>query len=149
MVISQSMRYSIATSTSPGSDGLLVEFYLSFWDTMGSDLVDVLNPSPDTGRLPSSQREALITLIFKRGDRLGHKNWRAISLLIVDYKLCARILASPLLKVIHLIVAPDQTCGVLGRFISENLALLHDASLFASETNTPIAILLLGPRKSF
>lgn len=30
---------------SPGSDGLPMEFYLAFWDTIISDLTDVLNDS--------------------------------------------------------------------------------------------------------
>ena len=61
-------------------------------------------------------------MIFKKGDRQDHKNWRLISLLNVDYKLCARVLAGRLLKVIATVVAPDQTCGVPGRYIGENVA---------------------------
>ena len=68
----------------PGSDGLPKEFYVAFWDLLGEDLVNVFNTSLDTGLLPFSQREALIALIFKKGDRLDHKNWRPISLLNVD-----------------------------------------------------------------
>lgn len=40
------------------------------------DLVNVFNASLEAGFLPLSQREALIALIFKKGDRLDHKNWR-------------------------------------------------------------------------
>ena len=40
------------------------------------------------------------SLIFKKGDRLEHKNWRPISLVNVDYKVCARVRAGRLLKVI-------------------------------------------------
>ena len=54
------------------------------------------------------------SLSFKKGDRLDPRNWRLISLLNVDYKLAARVLARRLLKVIHLVVADDQTCGVPG-----------------------------------
>lgn len=41
-----------ATSKSPGSDGLPVEFYSRFWHIIGKDLVDVLNRSFQTGQLP-------------------------------------------------------------------------------------------------
>ena len=78
----------MARGKSPGSDGLPAEFYLSLWGVLGEDLVEVLNASFQSGFLPSSQRGALISLIFKKGDRLLHKNWRPISLLNVDYKLC-------------------------------------------------------------
>jgi len=64
----------MAKSKSPGSDGFLAEFYLAFWDVLGSDLVEVFNASLDSGILPLSQRSALISLIFKKGSRLEHKN---------------------------------------------------------------------------
>ena len=139
----------MALGKSPGSDGLLVEFYLAFWDVLGADLVEVFNASFDYGLLPLSQRGALISLIFKKGDRLLHKNWRPISLLMVDYKLCARALAGRLLRVIHHVVAPDQRCGVPHRFIGENVALLHDVVHYANESDLPVAVLSLDQEKAF
>ena len=139
----------MARGKSPGSDGLPVEFYLKFWDILGSDLVDVLNASYQSGLLPFSQREALISLIFKKGDRLLHKNWRPISLLNVDYKLCARAIAGRLLKVLHHVIHRDQTCGVKGRFIGENIALLRDLISYVNESGYPLAILSLDQEKAF
>ena len=133
----------MAKRKSPGSDGLPAEFYLAFWDILGSDLVEVLNASFDSGLLPFSLRGTLISLVFKKGDRLLHKNWRPISLLNVDYKICTRALAGRLLKVIHLVVAPNQTCGVPHRFIGENVALLRDVVHYANEADLPLAILSL------
>ena len=40
------------------------------------------------------------SLIFKKGDGLEHKNWRPISLINVDYKVCTCVRAGRLLKVI-------------------------------------------------
>ena len=139
----------MALGKSPGSDGLPVEFYLAFWDVLGADLVEVFNASFDSGLLPFSQRGALISLIFKKGDRMLHKNWRPISLLTVDYKLCARALAGRLLRVIHHVVAPDQTCGVPHRFIGENVALLRDVVHLAAESDLSVAILSLDQEKAF
>jgi len=139
----------MAHNKSPGSDGLPMEFYLTFWEVLGSDLVDVPNASFDVGILPSSQRSALISLIFKKGDKLLHKNWRPISLLNVDYKLCARALAGRLLKVLHFVIHPDHTCGVRGRYIGENVALLRDIMNFVNQENLPAAILSLDQEKAF
>ena len=134
---------------SPGSDGLPVEFFLAFWDTLGGDLVEVLNASFESGLLPLSQRQALITLIFKKGDRTLHKNWRPISLLNVDYKICAKALAGRLLKVLHYVIHRDQTCGVKGRFIGDNVAFLRDVITYTHETSTPAVILSLDQEKAF
>lgn len=69
-------------------------------------------------------------------------------MLNVDYKLCTRTLAGRLLKVVQFVVAPDQTCGVPGRFIGENVAFLRDVVSYASDTNYPVAILSLDQEKA-
>ena len=138
-----------AKGKSPVSDGLLMEFYVAFWDLLGGDLNNVFNASLDADLLPFSQREALIALIFRKGGRLDHKDWRPISLLNVDYKLCARVLAGRLLKVIATVVSPDQTCGVPGRYIGENVTFLRDVVELANEYNLPVALLSLDQEKAF
>ena len=129
--------------------GLPMEFYVKFWSILGSDLVNVLNSCFDSGCLSLSQRRGVISLSFKRGDRLDPKNWRPISLLNVDYKLAARVIASRLLKVIHLVVDKDQTCGVPGRYIGENVALLRDVVYYCTSFDIPVAVLSLDQEKAF
>lgn len=101
----------MARRKAPGSDGLPMEFYLKFWDLLGEDLVCVLNSCFCSGRLSHSQCRGVISLSFKKGDRLDMGNWRPISLLNVDYKLAARAISGRLLKIIHLVVEKDQMCG--------------------------------------
>ena len=139
----------MARRKAPGPDGLLVEFYVKFWDVLGPDLVSVLNSCLDSGSLALSQRRGIISLSFKRGDRLDPRNWRPITLLNVDYKLASRTIAGRLLKVIHLVVAKDQTCWVPGRFIGENVALLRDIVDYASSSGASVAILSMDQEKAF
>ena len=139
----------MAKRKAPGLDGLPMEFYVKFWDVLGSDLVRVLNSCYDLGSLSLSQRRGVISLVFKKGDRLDARNWRPISLLNVDYKLASRVIAGRLLKVIHLVVAKDQTCGAPGRFIGENVALLRDIVDYTTSSNVPAAILSLDQEKAF
>ena len=96
-----------------------------------------------------TQGRGLIYFVFKEGDRLDPRNWSPITLLNVDYKLSDRVVAGRLLKVIHLIVAKDQTCGVPGRFIVENVSIICDVVSFASRTGVPLAILSLDQEKVF
>ena len=56
----------MSKNKSPGSDGLPAEFYLQFWEVLGSDLTEVLNEAYRLGSLSSSQRSGLISLIFKK-----------------------------------------------------------------------------------
>ena len=54
-------------NTSPGNDGLTVEFYIAFWQVVVKIMVDSLNYSLyDHGELSNSQKEAIITLIEKK-----------------------------------------------------------------------------------
>ena len=141
----------MAHGKAPGSDGLPMEFFVKFWDVLGLDLVDVLNSCYLSGSLSLLQRRGIISLVFKKGDRLDACNnfWRPISILNVDYKLASRAIAGRLLKVIHLVVNKDQTCGVPGRFIVENVALLRDVVDFASLSNVSVAIISLDQEKAF
>ena len=139
----------MARRKAPGLDGLPMEVYLRFWSVLGPDLVNALNSCFDAGCLSLSQRRGVISLSFKKGDRLDPKNWRPISLLNVDYKLAARVIAGRLLKVIHLVVDKDQTCGVPGRYIGENVALLRDVVYYCTSFDVPVAVLSLDQEKAF
>ena len=80
----------------------------------------------------------LITLTFKKGDRFDPRNWRPITLLNVDDKIASRAIAGRLLKVIHFVVADDQTCGVPGRFIGDSVSSLRDVARFALTSGSPV-----------
>ena len=135
-------------STPTGSDRLTMKFYLKSWGLLGEDLVCVLNSCLCSGRLSRSQCHGVISLSFKKGDLLDIRNWPSISLLNVDYKPPARTIAGRLLNVIHLVVGRDQTCGVPGRFIGENVTFLRDIVDFATLSNSPVALLSLDQEKA-
>ena len=46
------------SNTSPGNDGLTVEFYRAFWHILGSVMVDSLNCSYEYGELSNSQKRS-------------------------------------------------------------------------------------------
>ena len=57
---------NMSNGKSPGNDGLTKEFYVCFWEDLGSLLVDTLNNAFQYGELSTSQRQAVITLIEKK-----------------------------------------------------------------------------------
>ena len=61
--------HQMKNNKSPGKDGLPYESYKHFWSLLGPDLVAVFNSSYNSGLLPRSQRSALISLLYKKGDR--------------------------------------------------------------------------------
>ena len=133
----------------PGFDGLPMEFYLSFWDILGKDLVDVLNYGCVRGCLSYSQRQGTITLVPKKGDLRNRKNWRPITLLNCDYKIASRAISGRLLKVLSEVISPDQSGSVPGRFIGETVLLLQNIVDFATLNNIPAALISLDQEKAF
>ena len=137
------------TNKSPGADGFPVEFYRRFWSSLGNDLVEVLNYSYEHGQLSDSQKEGIIRLLYKKDDPLLLKNWHPISLLNTDYKICTKVLANRLTKVLSVILSEDQTCGVPGRSIYENLFLLRDTLDYIDHKQLSPALISLDQEKAF
>ena len=50
---------------------------------------------------------------------------------------------------INVVVADDQSCGVPGRYIGENVAFVCDAAEYATTFDSPVAILSLDQEKAF
>ena len=63
------MLKSFSLNKVPGDDGLPVEFYKTFWVTVGGLLVKCYNESYEKGEMSSSQKQAIITLIDKKRPR--------------------------------------------------------------------------------
>ena len=88
--------YQMKTGKSPGIDGLTVEFYRTFWNTLKYDLIDVIKECNNCMHLPNSMNTALIRLIYKnKGCKEDVRNWRPISLLRV-YKLISKVITNRL-----------------------------------------------------
>lgn len=107
----------LSNGKTPGSDGLPLEFFVKFWDLLAPNLVHLFNFSLEQGIFSPSMQESVTRLIFKKGDPKDLKNWRPISLLNVDYKICSKALANRLSKVLSSVIHDDQTCSVPGRTI--------------------------------
>ena len=84
----------LAENKTPGEDGFTKEFYAAFFDLRWSDLLNSYNEAFSKGTLSISQRRGTITLLPKGDTYLTDlTNWRPISLLNIDYKILAKILA--------------------------------------------------------
>ena len=118
---------TMGNNKSPGNDGLTKEFYVCFFNEISTYLIDVLNLSFAFGQLSNSQRQAIITLIEKKGkDKRYLKNWRPISLINVDTKIASKRLASRVKKVLSSLIHSDQTAYVKDRYIGESIRLISD-----------------------
>lgn len=84
----------LPASKASGSDGLPLEFYNQFGEILVPKLCKLYSHIFDTDTLPASMGEALIVLIPKPGkDPHLPESYRPISLLQLDVKILAKILA--------------------------------------------------------
>ena len=84
----------------------------------------------------TSKREAVLTLIYKKGDRNQIKNYRPRSLTNIDYKILAFTLSQRIKKVIPSIISDDQTAYVKSRYIGQNIRLIKDTKEHSKINNS-------------
>jgi hypothetical protein len=70
-------------------------------------------------------------------------------LLNADFKVLAKCLANRLKKCMDKIVHPDQTCGIKGRTIFENIIFAQDAIFVSNKHRKPLAIISIDQTKAF
>lgn len=109
----------------------------------------MLLDSIDKGCLPSTFRQSYISLILKKDkDQLDCGSYRPISLLNVDVKILAKILAKRLESVLPVIIYNDQTGFIKNRLLSHNIRRALNI-IYSSNSHPPEALLLLDAEKAF
>lgn len=65
------------------------------------------------------------------------------------HKIASRSVSARLLKVLPLLIDKDQSCGVPGRFIAENVAFIRDAVDHCFLFGVPVSLISLDQEKAF
>ena len=97
---------------SPGEDGLTKEFYITFLDIFKSELCELFNNMKLVNSEPISMKNAIVKLLYKKGDHRYLKHLHPVSLLNVDYKILSKVLTNRITKFTDKIVPMEQKCGV-------------------------------------
>ena len=117
---------------------------------LGKLVVDSLNYAFEYGELSSSQKQAVITLIVKKGkDKRLVKNWRPISLVNVDAKLASKTLAKRLEKVLPEVIYFNQNAFVKGRTIFDSVRTIDDVIEYARYKDIPGILVAIDFEKAF
>ena len=120
-----------------GNDGIPIEFYNIFWPLKGELMMESLNEAFDSKEMSSSQKQAIITLIEKKGkDRNYLENWRPIFFISVHVK-------------ILLLLHTNHTGYVKGRFIGEAARSNKDVMEYTKQQNIPGILLFIDFEKEF
>eukprot|EP00061_Rhincodon_typus_P002190 g16840.t1 len=95
-------------------------------------------------------RKDIITFIYKQNGVRGEiQNWWPVSFVNADYKILSKVIANQVRSALGLVIHPDQTCAVLGRTISESLALLRDMIAYVQDSGMDACLISLDQEKAF
>uniref|UniRef100_A0A670KAD3 Reverse transcriptase domain-containing protein n=1 Tax=Podarcis muralis TaxID=64176 RepID=A0A670KAD3_PODMU len=136
---------------SPGPDGLTSKYYKILKDYLIQPLMEVSNEIMEGKKAPESWKEAFITLIPKsEAEKTQLKNYRPISLLNVDYKIFADILASRFKKVLNEVIHKDQAGFLPGRHLFANTRNIIDIlELLQTDVNIKAVLIFIDAEKAF
>ena len=129
--------------------GFTKEFFCLFWDELGSMVVDYINEARRDGIFFATQRRGVLTILPKKGDQKLIRNKRAICLLDVIYKIVAKVLANRMMAVLHMLVAPDQTGSIRGRYIGANLRTIADVIYYCNSEKLEGILMALDFKNAF
>jgi len=138
------------SNKTPGNDGIPIEFYKTFWQLISDPFIRCVNECFEKGEMSSSQKQAVITLIEKKGkDRSFLENWRPISLVNVDAKIMSKVLATRIKNVLPNIIHHNQSGFVEDRYIGETVRSIFDLMDFTLKENIPGLMIFIDFHKAF
>lgn len=138
----------MADGKSPGSDGFPAEFYKKLFPLFGFFFIKIINSG--INQLSLSQRIGVISLLSKNPENADLlSNWRPITLLNVDYKIISKSITNRIKKVANSLIQPDQTCGLAGRSIFDNLHNIRNIVDYCKERNINCLAVSLDQAKAF
>ncbi|GFR94524.1 reverse transcriptase [Elysia marginata] len=142
---------TMKNGSSPGPDGIPVEFYKMFWKDLKKLYIEAMKYNQTIGKLSPTQRQGTISLIHK-GKELSKDtltNWRPISLTNADYKYFSKALALRLSAVLSNIINENQAGFIKGRKISELIREIDDIDLEKSNPQSQSYTLSIDYSKAF
>ena len=114
---------SFKKDKSPGPDGWPVEFFLAFFDLLGSELINVVESSISEGRVLPSLNSTFIALIPKKENPLTFTDFIPISLCNIVYRLISKVVALHLKPYLDKFISPQQFGFLKNKQITEPIAI--------------------------
>lgn len=140
----------LKTNKMPGEDGYSAEWYKAFRELLSPSLLKCFNFTLNGGDIPVSWRRAIISVIPKVGkDKSECGSYRPISILNLDYKLYASIIAKRLENIIPDIIDEDQTGFLKSRQTQDNVRRALHLMEHMSKNKDKSVVLSLDAEKAF
>jgi len=144
------LTLNTCSESAPGPDGISYDVYKSTWEVSGRIILDAWNHSVKIGQTSTTQREAVITLLEKKGkDKCDLSNLRPISLSNCDIKICTKTIALRTNKILEKLLSNTQTGYVPGRQVTNNNRLIEELIDMVNKSDDEAYLITLDAQKAF
>lgn len=133
---------ALDASSCPRNDGLTLQFFLEYFDSVHGPLLRGLQQIFYSGSMPTSMCSTLIALIPKGGDPTLLRQWRPITLLPSVYKILARLISARLQPPMPSHIHGSQTTFIQDRCILNNVFTFYTAAEYAKPSAHFISVLV-------
>uniref|UniRef100_A0A8C5QNH5 Reverse transcriptase domain-containing protein n=1 Tax=Leptobrachium leishanense TaxID=445787 RepID=A0A8C5QNH5_9ANUR len=141
---------SLKPNKAPGPDGYTARYYKTFFPILGPHLVTLFNAVKAGNPFPPDSLLASLVVLPKPGKNLSDPSgYRPISLLNLDVKIYAKVLAARLNPLLPSIIHPDQVGFIQGRQAYENTRRAVGAIWHLEREGRPSLLLSLDAEKAF
>uniref|UniRef100_A0A803TA98 Reverse transcriptase domain-containing protein n=1 Tax=Anolis carolinensis TaxID=28377 RepID=A0A803TA98_ANOCA len=139
------------SSKAPGPDGFSASYYKIMIEEVTPHLHKIMNGILQGQKPPDSWQKTSITMIKKEGqDPKDVRNYRPISLLNVDYKIFANILAGRLKNFLSDWIKEEQVGFLPTRQVRDNVrTILNVIEYYEKNNQEELALLSLDAEKAF
>jgi hypothetical protein len=134
---------------SPGPDGWTVEFFLHFFDLVGTDLLDLVEESRLRGRIIGTLNSTFLTLIPKENNPSTFGDYRTIALCNLCYKLITKIIANRIKPILSRTLSGEQLGFLKGRQILDAIGTTQECLHNIKAKKSKALILKLDLKKAF
>ncbi|GJW78508.1 putative RNA-directed DNA polymerase, eukaryota, reverse transcriptase zinc-binding domain protein [Tanacetum coccineum] len=141
--------WDCGSGKSPRHDGFSFLFIKTYWDLFKDDIVNFVNHFMKSGTMPKCTNSAFIMLIPKIPNPFLIKDYRPISLIGMQYKIIAKLLANRISTVIDKLVSPTQSTFISGRQILDGPLMVSEIIDWYKKRNKRLMIFKVDFEKAF
>ena len=140
---------SFQKDKSPGPDGWSIELFLALYEVLGLDLLQVVEDTRISGRLPASFNSTFIALIPKKDNPVSLSDFRPISLCNCIYKIVSKVIARRIKAILSENISAEQFGFLEGRQIHEAIGVAQEGMHSLKSRNIKGAILKIDLSKAY
>eukprot|EP00253_Pinus_taeda_P011321 PITA_11321 len=111
---------------SPGPDSFTINFFKACWQTIKSEIWEVVEDSRCSGSILKSINSTFLALIPKEENAHTPEKFRPIALWNVIYKIISKVIANRLKPILPNLISEEQSGYVEGRQILDNILLAQE-----------------------